>query len=97
MHDAFWAHRKERYTLSIPVFLAQADGIAIEAKGVKAFSRKHGSRLMDKVEFSKEHRFFSDIWFEVLLENDAEIRIKAENASPKALNRHAVLHGLSLD
>ena len=97
LQEAFWAHRNERYALSIPVFLSQADGIAAEVKNVSAFSRKIGSRLIDKVEFDKEQRFISDIWFEVLLEDCADIRARSENVSPNALNRHAVLHGLSAE
>lgn len=97
LREAFWAHRTGRYALSIPVFLAQADGIAVEAKNVHAFSRQPGSRLMDKVEFSDEVRFFSDIWFAVLVEDSAAIRMKSDRVPQSALNRHAVLHGLSIN
>lgn len=97
LREAFWAHRNKRYALSIPVFLAQADGISADVKNVSAFSRKSGARLIDKVEFSKDQRFFSDIWFEVLIEDCADIRVRSEKVSPNALNRHAVLHGLSLN
>lgn len=95
LQDAFWAHREGRYTLSIPVFLAQADGIAHEVKSVSAFSRQRGSRLMDKVEKNKEKRFFSDICAELLVENSAEIRANSDKVSQNALNRHGVLHGRS--
>jgi hypothetical protein len=38
--EAFAAHREGRYALSIPVFLAQADGIAAEVLGVGLYERE---------------------------------------------------------
>jgi hypothetical protein len=40
--EAFAAHRSAQYSLSIPVFLAQADGICAEMFGDKLFQKQNG-------------------------------------------------------
>lgn len=40
MHAAFKAHSRCEYELSVPVFLAQADGICNEIIGIQLFQKK---------------------------------------------------------
>jgi hypothetical protein len=42
LDDAFSAHRKGLYTLSIPALLAQADGISQDLLGTQMYKRKRG-------------------------------------------------------
>ncbi|MFO1487200.1 MAG: hypothetical protein U1F65_01865 [Verrucomicrobiota bacterium] len=95
---AFRAHSQKAYTLSVPVFLAQADGICSELLGVSLYARSKGvPHTASTVE-----RFKNDELLSSLLE---PLRIAgALNAYPNEkheyrdiLNRHEILHGKSLD
>ena len=95
LQDAFEAHRSGKYNLSIPVFLAQADGIWWDRFGRNLFVRR--ARTQTAIEVRRELRSqFSKILFDVF---DASIPIwKSESersTSFDALNRHQVLHGES--
>ena len=95
---AFLAHRKKQYALSIPVFLAQADGICNEIFGVQLYKRKNkvpvtAGRLQPLVDTD-----LSDAFLEPLRIGGAISAYDDEAAkAPDLLNRHQVLHGLSID
>ena len=98
LRAAFNAHRKEEYILSIPVLLAQTDGICTDLIGKNLFRK--GQRK-DGIEFYLE-RFVIDAWTEALL-SPFEERLpvwaseKERSENFTELNRHMVLHGESLD
>jgi hypothetical protein len=98
LKPAFRAHRKKDYSLSVPVFLSQADGICSELVGVGLYSRRKGSPQTA----SATERFTGSDFMSSLLE---PLRVAgALNAFederhqyPDVLNRHEVLHGKSVD
>lgn len=94
--DAFWAHRAAKYTLSVPVLLAQADGIWWEHFGASVFARQDrqlvaDSRLSSGNDFdgamSQIFRSEAPLW---------ESKGQRE-AGFRGLNRHQVVHGESTD
>lgn len=95
LQDAFEAHRSGKYNLSIPVFLAQADGIWWDRFRKNLFAKK--ARTQTAVDVRAELRSeFSKILFGVF---DTSIPIwksgSERSSSFDALNRHQVLHGES--
>lgn len=95
---AFNAHRREEYCLSIPLFLAQTDGICKEAVGqclfMKSNRKPQTAIYVDQIA--------NDTFMAALLSPLAKtLPINAsENERPRrfnGLNRHMVLHGESLD
>ena len=87
--EAFEAHRLEKYNLSVPVFLTQADGI-------------FGSQLFAKrTSTAKNHRYASDRFFQAffkLFEERIPLWESGKNVQGNpvdCLNRHQVLHGES--
>ena len=70
LSDAFDAHFKEKYTLSIPVMLAQADGIAFDILGTFLFTktRKISAKAKDLIEKRFKHRVLAKSFLGLLLE-----------------------------
>jgi hypothetical protein len=100
LKKAFDAHRRRDFELSIPVFLAQADGIMIETLGkpekkYSVYSRHKMPTLRELVEKIATVRIERDILEVALLEmplNDSEAH---KFASGAILNRNAVQHGIN--
>jgi hypothetical protein len=103
INKAVDAHLREEYELSVPVFLAQSDGISQELTGFKLFAKR---RVQDKKREPETAAFVRKFKggpfrraliepFQHLLPITASEakRRKANNQ----LNRHAILHGTSLD
>lgn len=98
INSAFGAHRREEYVLSIPVLLAQVDGICKETVGQYLFMRE-AKKPSTAVYVA---RIAADAYTAALLSPLAEVLpISASvNERPEGfsgLNRHIVLHGESLD
>ena len=101
LHDAFGAHRAGKYTLSVPVFLSQADGIWRDQFRKNFFERNRHNTLQDckndpQLQYvatmltlldPKEEGMNNPLWA-----NEAK-----RGTSFDALNRHQVLHGESVD
>ncbi|MGA3085226.1 MAG: hypothetical protein ABSE95_10570 [Thermodesulfobacteriota bacterium] len=90
---AFKAHKGGEYDLSVPIFLAQADGICLEMTGVQLYSKR-------KV-FEAIAAFDVDDFVGALLYPLTEVFPITFNPRERAgqegiLNRHAVLHGESV-
>jgi len=105
--DAFDAHSKELYTLSIPVMLAQADGIAFDILGAYLFTGCEGNIKIKVEKIIKEkfqYRSLAKSFLE-LFTNDIGVGLstkkrnqqKTKGISVSPLNRHGVLHGLDCD
>ena len=109
LKSAFAAHHREEYELSIPVLLAQSDGVCQDLTGKFLFLRERGRarpQIASHIE-AKLPKFSAAILSPLLTvlpinENEGERRARAlqggddpENWS--TLNRHLVLHGVSLD
>ncbi|MFH1801021.1 MAG: hypothetical protein ABH891_09305 [Candidatus Omnitrophota bacterium] len=107
--DAINAHNNGAYALSVPVFLAQADGISHEVLHGSIYSgqkeKKITSVIKNKIEAMKiKENSIMATWF-ILLVNGTSIgvstkerdRLKAKLELYGPLNRHGVMHGLDLD
>ncbi len=107
LSDAFDAHSKKLYTLSVPVILAQADGMAFELLNAFLFTN-HSGKIGDKAEamIEKEckQRPLAQSWLGLLTEaSGLQVSTKTRDeqidtgmpVSP--LNRHGVLHGIDYD
>ncbi|MBI4810469.1 MAG: hypothetical protein HY800_03330 [Ignavibacteriales bacterium] len=95
--QAFWAHNKRRYDLSIPLFLSQSDGISMDITNGEYFLKDKGRPRTAKFVDSKIlNPIFSQL-FELLRIN---LPISASKDQRKKqhvnFNRHAILHGEDL-
>ena len=96
LQKAFQAHDAGNYELSVPVFLAQADGIAAEIFGVSFYSQdpKKVRRMGDVIA-----NIAGDVLEEALLRLVLESLPLTASTQSRAyrrgeLNRHEVLHGI---
>lgn len=96
--SAFGAHRRGEYVLSIPVLLAQVDGICKETVDQYLFMRE------DKKPSTAVYvaRIAADAYMAALLSPLAEVlpisaSMKERPKGFSELNRHTVLHGESVD
>lgn len=96
IRSACWAHRRKRYYLSVPVFLAQSDGICAEILGASPFTRRHGRPKTAEVIERSEH-----LWPAMLGPLTMCLPLSASETErarlpASVLNRHTVLHGESV-
>jgi hypothetical protein len=95
---AFSAHRREEYVLSIPILLAQTDGICKEVIGQYLFMKKDKkpctSAYVEQVAADSLAAAILSPLAQTLPINASE---KERPEGTDALNRHEVLHGNSLD
>lgn len=97
VRSAFWAHRQRQNALSVPVMLAQADGICVDELGGELFQRDQG-----KPRTAKAIAKLDGAAAAFLAPLTAAIPVMAsvkERASlpPGELYRHTILHGESVD
>jgi hypothetical protein len=111
--DAFEAHRLGKYTLSIPVFLSQADGVGCEVLGIPRhfFKAKNRSAALQQklkafvvfgvpfVVNGVEKEMLDPLESESSLTAATEERDDRQSTEPWfcPLNRHGVLHGVDTD
>lgn len=93
IRSACWAHRRKRYYLSIPVFLAQSDGICAQILGASPFLRRNGRPKTASVVEKSDH-----MWPAVLAPLAMCLPISASEGERRelpssTLNRHAIIHG----
>ena len=98
--DAFEAHKEEKYTLSVPVFLKQADGIFYELTGHQLYSRRKDKGIQ---------KLTASLGSEAVTSGRASVvhvlsqplpissSVSERRRAPDLLNRHAVLHGEDLN
>jgi hypothetical protein len=90
--DAFEAHRGGKYTLSIPTFLTQADGISDELWQEYFFRRQSSNRQINRL--METHDLSPTVCRHLL--RPGQLREPfSRGAQPPVLNRHAILHGAS--
>ena len=97
--DAFEAHRLGLYSVSIPAFLAQTDGMCQELHGVELFKKNKSGKLLIKNKIQKfEISECEEAMLAPLLEPLPIVAGRQERSSlSNLLNRHAILHGESVD
>lgn len=91
--EAFAAHREGRYALSIPVLLAQADGVIHDKHRRQLFSKKSSANLQEVLDKLPDDDtrviFMAAFYVDIpLTQNTNKLP-----ANFDGLNRHAVLHG----
>ena len=94
--DAFDAHREEKYNLSIPVFLSQADGIWCDRFSVNLFRIQRRESAKEYVSKLK-NIFFADLLYPFSISTPLWMSEGERDASFDEFNRHQVLHGESVD
>lgn len=97
LDDAFKAHSRGEYNLSIPIFLIQTDGICNELIGIQMFSRRNKKPETATYANQFEHDSFLSALLEPfriclpLTASEKEI----ENLTIETyLNRHEIMHGV---
>lgn len=83
LREAFEAHRQKRYNMSVPIFLAQADGMCSDAFAFLLFTGRRGKPVA-KLRETNEN---------IML--DPLLRLLGEQLAA-GLNRHDILHGRDL-
>lgn len=94
IRQAFLAHKKKLYYLSVPVLLAQADGIAKEMTGGEFFRRrKRRPRTAPFVDSEIMNPIYSPM-FEILrVDLPIAASEKERDEAIVGFNRHTILHG----
>ncbi|KTC89482.1 hypothetical protein [Fluoribacter dumoffii] len=104
IQQAFIAHKEGKYALSIPVLLAQSDGICHDIFGCHLFTKFEGN-IKEKVKILDKNRTPLSSAFLKLLTNQLSLSEYTRDLNEKRendpfygpLNRHGILHGLDLD
>jgi hypothetical protein len=108
LSDAFDAHSAEHYTLSIPVFLAQADGISNHLLNTFLFIGQGKKVCKAAKTLKKDSRFadrplaqaFLDLLLQISglgLQTEKRDKLVASGEVYSPLNRHGVIHGVDCD
>jgi hypothetical protein len=93
LKDAFKAHRKKKYSLSVPVFLSQTDGICKEITGVSLFLKENKSpKTKEYIENIKRNHFLMSFLEPLRIVLPIIYSDKDINEDIK-FNRHKILHG----
>ncbi|MBI5138939.1 MAG: hypothetical protein HZA95_04045 [Candidatus Vogelbacteria bacterium] len=99
---AFDAHRRGEYVLSIPVFLAQADGVCKASLDVSLFGRRYNDRLPLTAKAIETRQLDRDS-IEAALLHPLKVPLPISASKQEltgllnVLNRHEILHGTSVD
>jgi hypothetical protein len=103
LQDAFEAHRKGKFGLAIPVFFAQAEGMCRDSlkEDGNLFTTSDGAAL-NRMRRIKTHSNEVSAFIDVLLDPLGRVlpmgaKIEDSINFPRCPNRHAILHGYSLD
>lgn len=96
---AFRAHHQKEYYLSIPVFLAQADGICCDLTGIGVYEKSNKKLKIGKY---VENQIRSKDLMEILgeaIKTEGMINFPEDERKkfPGRINRHEILHGESFD
>jgi len=99
--SAFAAHRRGEYDLSILAFMAQADGVSAQLRGGHFFLKNRSTQKPETAAYAADFdaNFIDQIAHLALIEDlpiREQMRRRAVSGST-GLNRHAVMHGESLD
>ncbi len=96
LHSAFKAHSRGEYELSVPVFLAQADGICQEAIGIQFFQKRNKiPATAIYVQKLANDTISSAFLHPLSLTLPISASKKERDDNFNELNRHQVLHGES--
>ncbi len=102
LHDAFEAHRAGKYTLSVPVFLSQADGIWRDQFRENFFQKKKLKSTLQDCKNDPQLQYVATMLTLLEPREPGKNNPLWANESERddlfdALNRHQVLHGESVN
>lgn len=98
LRDAFEAHRTSKFNLSIPVFLAQADGFWHDRCKRSLFDREHTATIEIALEGHVAGGITSKVLNPLTQDNwPLKLSRKDRPRDSSELNRHKVLHGEAID
>lgn len=91
--EAFDAHERGAYALSVPVFLSQADGISVQLIGQQLYSKKgeNGTTTVNKAIPENASEFTLSLLHP--LTALFPICLNSNDCTDTELNRHSVFHG----
>ena len=97
LRDAFDAHRRGKYTLSVPAFLTQVDGLFYDRCDANLFYGVGREALRKRVEAMPNE--LSRMYLGALLNTRLPLLLSEKHRPDdfSGLNRHQVLHGLVTD
>jgi hypothetical protein len=96
--SAFKAHRAGQYELSIPVLMAQVEGMCLEVVGTKLFSTKNGIPATRAATDRFSQIALSDALLLPFRESNGFTASEATRHQwPDTPNRHEILHGIATD
>ncbi len=97
--DAFNAHRDEKFTLSVPVLLTQADGMWHDAFQANLFMSRDRRKTVGTVLTDKDQTSFEALYIEPLFLSSLPLwqSQHERDVSFNELNRHQILHGEVID
>lgn len=98
LQQAFAAHRRGEYALTVPVFLSQADGVCKDLVGVQLYARANGmAALAACLHVEKLSPLKASFFYPLVDPNPISAGPADRAGSGDLLNRHAVIHGESVD
>ena len=98
LESAFTAHDRQEYNLSVPVFLAQTDGICKEKLGVEFFRKRQNKPLTAEIIESYSLGPFTMALLQPFRTNlSISLSEYERNNKDISINRHQVLHGEVVD
>ena len=98
LQSGFDAHKQHDYYASIPIFLSQADGLCNQITGYKFYSKeKKIPKIARSVNGLKKGTFSYITLQPLTICNSITANEDESNLYEGLLNRHKVLHGISLD
>lgn len=97
LRDAFEAHRDGKYNLSVPVLLAQADGMWLDRVSKSLFMGRERSEAVSDLDQKNQQRFFEPLIGVVGESIPLWMSPDQRGVTFAELNRHQVLHGEVVD
>ena len=98
LQAAFGAHRNGLYELSVPLLLAQADGVFTEGLGGSPFTRKRRESARTTLATAAQSTWTREVLLSALWAQAAVWLSESERGNSFSnLNRHQVLHGEVVD
>lgn len=98
IETAFKAHKRREFELSIPVFLAQSDGICLDLIGEKLFS-KHKKKVKTEKWIVKNipYGLMRALLEPLCTPNPISASERESTEYPNIFNRHKILHGIDTE
>ena len=97
VQEGFWAHRKCKYSLSIPAFLIQADGIFHDSFQKYLFITRERKDAVRAVSSEVRGRFFQAVLYPLSVDTPLWVDTRCLEDTFEGLNRHQVLHGIEVE